>query len=130
MTAAQSTKTITIPEDEYAGMMAQISFLRAAMHALGGKYEVSYETFVKHGNGTMHLVGDNERRTLIATIVQGPYEDAPVEPPKSLETSEEVASQAAKILKRKSSTKAEKAVAASALTQRTGRKRITTPPWD
>jgi len=125
VTAAQSTKTITIPEDEYAGMMAQISFLRAAIYALGGKYEVNYETFVKHGTGALQLVGDNERRSLIASAIQGPHEEAPEEPPKSLETSAEVASQAAKILKSKSATKGEKAVAASALTQRTGRKRIT-----
>ena len=121
-----TTKTITIPEDEYAGLIAQASFLRAALHALGGKYEVNYETFLKHGTGTLKLEGSNDRQAFIATIVQGPHEEEPPEPPR--ETSEEVASSAAKILKRKSSTKAEKQVAASALAQRTGRKRITERP--
>lgn len=120
-------KTVTISEDEYAGLMAQASFMRAALHALGGVYEVTFEALALHGRGTMEMHGHEDRRTVSVKLVQGPHEQAPEPPPKCLETSEEVASSAAKILARPSSTKMEKAVAASALTQR-GRKRITERP--
>ncbi len=63
-------RTITIPESEYAKLLGQGAFLRAAIHALGGKYEVTFENISKNGHGGFELRGDPERQTLICQLVE------------------------------------------------------------
>ena len=75
------TKTVTIPEDEYAALLGQSAFLRAAVHALGGKYEVSFGAMSEHGYGPFELRGDPERQTIMCLLIEntsqepqrGPY---------------------------------------------------------
>jgi hypothetical protein len=63
-------KMITVPEDTYARLLGQAAFLRAAIYALGGKYEVSFDTLTKHGPGQFELRGDAERKTVTCTLVE------------------------------------------------------------
>jgi hypothetical protein len=63
-------KTVTIPESQYAGLMGQSAFLRAAVHALGGKYEVTFDSLTKHGHGRFELRGDPERQTLMCQLIE------------------------------------------------------------
>ena len=124
------TKMISIPERQYAGLMAQASFLRAAVYALGGHYEVSFEMLTSHGTGEVELAGDPERQTVSIKLIQGSKETPPPDALRCATTGEDVASAASAILSNPDATKAEKSVAASALTQKRGRKRITEPNND
>jgi hypothetical protein len=63
-------KTITIPEDTYAQLMGQAAFLRAAVHALGGQYEITFDNMRKNGAGPLELRGDPMRQTLSCHLVE------------------------------------------------------------
>jgi hypothetical protein len=63
-------KTITIPENTYAHLMGQAAFLRAAVHALGGQYEITFDNFQTNGSGRMELRGDPMRRTLSCHLIE------------------------------------------------------------
>jgi hypothetical protein len=65
-----SDKMIEVPESKYAALMGQAAFLRAAIYALGGKYEVSFDTLTKHGPGRFEMRGDAERKTVTCTLVE------------------------------------------------------------
>lgn len=71
------SKTVTISEQQFASLLAQASFLRAAVHALGGVYEVSFETLARHGMGEIEMDGDSDRRSVTVRLIQGPHEESP-----------------------------------------------------
>lgn len=70
-------RMIQIPERQLSGLMAQASFLRAALHALGGTYEVSFSTMEKHGSGPMELSGNPERKVIEAKLIKREIEELP-----------------------------------------------------
>lgn len=117
---------VRIHQQEYAQLMAQASILRTVVHALGGKYEITIDALQKHGSGPMHLAG-NPGRNVITIELDDPEMQAKLKAGREAAmaaatrhktTSDKVASSAAKILNNPKSTKAERAVAASALTQK------------
>jgi hypothetical protein len=65
-----SEKTITIPETQFASLMGQAAFLRAAVYALGGTYEVSFENLSQNGKGKFELRGDPTRRSITCVLIE------------------------------------------------------------
>ena len=87
---------ITIPEEEYAKLMGQAAFLRAAVHALGGVYEISFDNLTENGRGRFELRGDPIRRSITCVLVENSIQEPHREPHRGIHGSEVSTSQTSK----------------------------------